>query len=330
MKNKTFIATPITEVDLKSLYDDEDYFLLKNGKHKLFNSGRYLKNDAVKSPGITHILLEQPPLPSEGETAKLLSEINDLLAHLEDFTHGKDGEDITKMRKRIYEFASHHLPSQGGGEIENNQQLHNVYSEETSCKVFDSYGKFRIDYIDWLEQKVLDNQPLKRVGEKQQGEILPIDWWDDDRFIHLKNAHTDILCKLILEYDGRGKFASEKMQEIADIVYKLKQPSIPKHTGEIKSAEEIIDAVIGEKGAHKLGEYEWIPPAMEEYASQFKFPVSSGYSEEDLIGFAKWLDDEEIPYEGGSFLKWINGNDTPVSVEWLMGKYLQKTKLKNK
>lgn len=32
---------------------------------------------------------------------KLLYEIDDLLAHLEDFTHRKDGEDITKMRAKI-------------------------------------------------------------------------------------------------------------------------------------------------------------------------------------------------------------------------------------
>lgn len=32
---------------------------------------------------------------------KLLEEIDDLLARFEDFTHGKDGDDITKMRKKI-------------------------------------------------------------------------------------------------------------------------------------------------------------------------------------------------------------------------------------
>ena len=29
-------------------------------------------------------------------TIQLLEDIDDLLAHLEDFTHGKDGDDITK------------------------------------------------------------------------------------------------------------------------------------------------------------------------------------------------------------------------------------------
>lgn len=32
---------------------------------------------------------------------KLLNDIDDLLAYMEDFTHGKDGEDITRMRRRI-------------------------------------------------------------------------------------------------------------------------------------------------------------------------------------------------------------------------------------
>ena len=31
----------------------------------------------------------------------LLIDIDELLARLEDYTHGKDGEDITKMRNRI-------------------------------------------------------------------------------------------------------------------------------------------------------------------------------------------------------------------------------------
>jgi len=34
----------------------------------------------------------------------LLNDIDELLCHLEDFTHGKDGDDITKMRKRIIDF----------------------------------------------------------------------------------------------------------------------------------------------------------------------------------------------------------------------------------
>lgn len=32
---------------------------------------------------------------------ELLNEIDELLAHFEDFTHGKDGKDITKMRGKI-------------------------------------------------------------------------------------------------------------------------------------------------------------------------------------------------------------------------------------
>lgn len=32
---------------------------------------------------------------------ELLNEIDELLARLEDFTHGKDGEDITKTRAKI-------------------------------------------------------------------------------------------------------------------------------------------------------------------------------------------------------------------------------------
>lgn len=31
----------------------------------------------------------------------ILEEVDELLARFEDFTHGKDGEDITKLRKKI-------------------------------------------------------------------------------------------------------------------------------------------------------------------------------------------------------------------------------------
>ena len=34
---------------------------------------------------------------------KLLNEIDELLCHLENFTHGKDGNDITEMRYKIRE-----------------------------------------------------------------------------------------------------------------------------------------------------------------------------------------------------------------------------------
>lgn len=45
---------------------------------------------------------------------KLLDDIDDLLARLEDFTHGEDGMDITRMRKRI-SLAAYQLG--GPGEI---------------------------------------------------------------------------------------------------------------------------------------------------------------------------------------------------------------------
>ncbi len=37
------------------------------------------------------------------KTTELLTEIDDLLSRLEDYTHGKDGDDITKMRGKIIE-----------------------------------------------------------------------------------------------------------------------------------------------------------------------------------------------------------------------------------
>ncbi len=43
----------------------------------------------------------------------LLNEIDDLLAHIEDYTHGAVGEEITKMRHKIADFKpSVSLPSE--------------------------------------------------------------------------------------------------------------------------------------------------------------------------------------------------------------------------
>lgn len=52
---------------------------------------------------------------------------------------------------------------------------------------------------------------------------------------------------------------------------------------------------------------------------------SKQFSLEDIINFTKWLDKEEIPYEDGSFIKYFNGQDNKVSIEWLFNKYLSST-----
>lgn len=52
------------------------------------------------------------------------------------------------------------------------------------------------------------------------------------------------------------------------------------------------------------------------------------FSLEDIRGFSKWLDEEEIPYKDGSFIKYFDGKDNRVSIEWLFNKYLQSLSTK--
>lgn len=67
---------------------------------------------------------------------------------------------------------------------------------------------------------------------------VPTDWWDDERFIELKNAHLDIICKGILEYNGTGKFGSPELQKIADIVHRsLNHPPV---VGEGEKCDYVI------------------------------------------------------------------------------------------
>ena len=50
------------------------------------------------------------------------------------------------------------------------------------------------------------------------------------------------------------------------------------------------------------------------------------YSEEDLIGFSKWIEKEELPFEDGSFVKYFNGKDNYLTVSQVMQMYIQSLK----
>ena len=72
-----------------------DTIILKNRDHSQ-SVGHYYGDGGQLS------LQEVKELIGEVDMEKnLLLEIDDLLAHLEDFTHGKDGDDITEMRYKI-------------------------------------------------------------------------------------------------------------------------------------------------------------------------------------------------------------------------------------
>lgn len=70
---------------------------------------------------------------------ELLTEIDELLAHLEDFTHGQDGEDITRLRHKI---AKHQHQQIGDtlneytlGAFINNQNQHTELREHLISKI---------------------------------------------------------------------------------------------------------------------------------------------------------------------------------------------------
>jgi hypothetical protein len=84
--------------------------------------------------------------------------------------------------------------------------------------------------------------------------------------------------------------------------------------------EEEIDI---EKLSNKL--YPVSPQKRRVWIEGYKAAQSSNkqFSLEDIRGFSKWLDEEEIPYKDGSFIKYFDGKDNRVSIEWLFNKYLQ-------
>ena len=58
----------------------------------------------------------------------------------------------------------------------------------------------------------------------------------------------------------------------------------------------------------------------------FKAAQQKSYSEQDLIGFSKWIDKEELPFEDGSFVKYFNGKDNYLTVSQVMQMYIQSLK----
>ena len=60
----------------------------------------------------------------------------------------------------------------------------------------------------------------------------------------------------------------------------------------------------------------------------FKAKQKGVYSEEDLIGFSKWIEKEELPFEDGSFVKYFNGKDNYLTVSQVMQMYIQSLKQK--
>lgn len=63
-------------------------------------------NEAIQS---TNKKDGEVALPSDSILNNLLDDTDELLRHLEDFTHGKDGDAITETRHRIINYKREHL-----------------------------------------------------------------------------------------------------------------------------------------------------------------------------------------------------------------------------
>jgi hypothetical protein len=72
---------------------------------------------------------------------KLLEDIDDLLAFLEDTAHGEEGKRITEMRHRIHtELSNSHKHAVGGGEQLGNEGSAKSVSVELQCHCTKSLG----------------------------------------------------------------------------------------------------------------------------------------------------------------------------------------------
>jgi hypothetical protein len=49
------------------------------------------------------------------------------------------------------------------------------------------------------------------------------------------------------------------------------------------------------------------------------------YAKGKIIDFIKWIDEEEIPYEDGSWIMYFNEKDNHLTFEELYEKYLEHT-----
>lgn len=47
------------------------------------------------------------------------------------------------------------------------------------------------------------------------------------------------------------------------------------------------------------------------------------YSEEDIVKFTEWIDDNEIPYDGGNWMKYYDGRDNRLTTKELFNIYLK-------
>lgn len=75
---------------------------IKESINQIFEDWGYGSNsdkEVCKRLICEYITSISPVLPEKEK--ELINDIDDLLARFEDFTHGKDGDEITQIRKRI-------------------------------------------------------------------------------------------------------------------------------------------------------------------------------------------------------------------------------------
>lgn len=90
---------------------------------------------------------------------ELLREIDELLAHFEDFTHGKNGDDITKMRSKISTFLnSNNLTDEEYWKkrcelSENLFKLRTKNAQEKTKESLNYYNNAIYDYVEFLNKE---------------------------------------------------------------------------------------------------------------------------------------------------------------------------------
>lgn len=111
----------------------------------------------------------------------LLNEIDDLLAHFEDFTHGKDGENITKIRGKISKVLSEPKNDSSQStfteeEVESAKNTRDAIIKGNISELKSIYVAGEIVMWDELQEKQKENDRcLNELQKICQKKIVPTD-----------------------------------------------------------------------------------------------------------------------------------------------------------
>lgn len=136
---------------------------------------------------------------------ELLNDIDTLLMHFEDFTHGKDGDDITFMRKRISDF----LYSVSTAHIVLGGAITWDYVSQSKREAFIAGAEFSsrkdVEAVEWIDVK--DRLP---ETHSQHGDTFA----SDTVIAITKSGEMDLRCYLYeCDLKGTGKPSRKYWQD---------------------------------------------------------------------------------------------------------------------